>query len=95
MKKTVELDEVFKALDPVTRKAFQNWQQSLAKSVGSNANQRGQDINDALGNLPGFAQDADGVLSVLDEQSAEVRAWSRTPVSCSARSTRTRRSCTT
>jgi phospholipid/cholesterol/gamma-HCH transport system substrate-binding protein len=73
VKKTVELDEVFKALDPVTRKAFQNWQQSLAKSVGSNANQRGQDINDAFGNLPGFAQDADGVLNVLDEQSAEVR----------------------
>jgi virulence factor Mce-like protein len=73
VKKTVELDEVFKALDPVTRKAFQNWQQSLAKSVGTNATQRGQDINDAFGNLPGFASDATDVLTVLDEQSAEVR----------------------
>jgi phospholipid/cholesterol/gamma-HCH transport system substrate-binding protein len=71
--KTVELDEIFQALDPVTRRAFQNWQQSLAKSVGTGAQSRGRDINDAFGNLPGFAQDATDVLNVLDEQSAEVR----------------------
>jgi phospholipid/cholesterol/gamma-HCH transport system substrate-binding protein len=71
--KTVELDEVLKALDPVTRKAFQNWQQSLAQSIGSGAAERGRDLNDAFGNLPGFAQDANDVLTVLDEQSAEVR----------------------
>ena len=29
--KTVELDEIFQALDPVTRSAFQNWQQDLAQ----------------------------------------------------------------
>src|SRR4051794_11475861 len=75
--KTVELDEIFKALDPVTRKAFQNWQQSLAKSIGKGNNQRGQDLNDAFGNLPGFSQDADSVLNVLDEQSAEVRSLVR------------------
>jgi phospholipid/cholesterol/gamma-HCH transport system substrate-binding protein len=73
VKKTVELDEVLKALDPVTRKSFQNWQQSLAKGVGTGATERGRDINDAFGNLPGFAQDATDVLTVLDEQSAEVR----------------------
>jgi phospholipid/cholesterol/gamma-HCH transport system substrate-binding protein len=71
--KTVELDEIFQALDPVTRRAFQNWQQSLAKSVGTGTQSRGRDINDAFGNLPGFAQDATDVLDVLDEQSAEVR----------------------
>jgi len=70
--KTVELDEIFQALDPVTRRAFQNWQQSLAKSVGTGARSRGRDINDAFGNLPGFAEDATDVLQVLDEQSAEV-----------------------
>jgi phospholipid/cholesterol/gamma-HCH transport system substrate-binding protein len=70
--KTVELDEVFQALDPVTRRAFQGWQQSLAKSVGTGTRSRGRDINDAFGNLPGFAQDATDVLNVLDEQSAEV-----------------------
>jgi phospholipid/cholesterol/gamma-HCH transport system substrate-binding protein len=71
--KTVELDEIFQALDPVTRKAFQNWQQSLAKGVGTGAQSRGRDINDAFGNLPGFAEDANDVLTVLDEQSAEVQ----------------------
>jgi phospholipid/cholesterol/gamma-HCH transport system substrate-binding protein len=71
--KTVELDEIFQALDPVTRRAFQNWQQSLAKGIGTGANSRGRDLNDSFGNLPGFAQDATDVLQVLDEQSAEVQ----------------------
>ena len=71
--KTVELDEVFQALDPVTRKAFQNWQQSMAKGIGTGANSRGRDLNDAFGNLPGFSEDATDVLQVLDEQSAEVQ----------------------
>jgi phospholipid/cholesterol/gamma-HCH transport system substrate-binding protein len=70
--KTVELDEIFQALDPVTRRAFQNWQQSLAKSIGTGAKSRGRDLNDTFGNLPGFSQDATDVLNVLDEQSAEV-----------------------
>jgi phospholipid/cholesterol/gamma-HCH transport system substrate-binding protein len=73
VKKTVELDEVFQALDPVTRRAFQNWQQSLAKGIGSGAASRGRDLNDAFGNLPGFAADATDVLNVLDEQGAEVQ----------------------
>src|SRR3954452_19993437 len=71
--KTVELDEIFQALDPVTRRAFQNWQQSLAMGLGPGATSRGRDLNDSFGNLPGFAQDATDVLQVLDEQSAEVQ----------------------
>ena len=71
--KTVELDEVFQALDPVTRKAFQNWQQSMAKAIGTGANSRGRDLNDAFGNLPGFSEDATDVLQVLDEQSGAVQ----------------------
>jgi virulence factor Mce-like protein len=70
---TVELDEVFQALDPVTRKAFQNWQQSMAKGIGSGATARGRDLNDAFGNLPGFSADATDVLQVLDEQSGAVQ----------------------
>src|SRR6478672_3358448 len=71
--KTVELDEVFQALDPVTRRAFQNWQQSMAKGIGTGANSRGRDLNDAFGNLPGFSEDATDVLQVLDEQSGDVQ----------------------
>src|SRR5438445_7768699 len=44
--KTVELDEVLAALDPVTRRSFQVWQQDLATAI----NHRGRDVNDALGN---------------------------------------------
>jgi len=67
--KTVELDEIFQALDPVTRRAFQNWQQDLAKGISG----RGLALNDAIGNLPRFVASGDDVLSVLDAQSAAVR----------------------
>ena len=69
MQRTVELDEVIRALDPATRRAFQTWQQSLASAV----NGRGRDLNDALGNLPAFADDGTALLRVLDVQHAAVR----------------------
>jgi phospholipid/cholesterol/gamma-HCH transport system substrate-binding protein len=66
--KTVELDEIFQALDPKTRKAFQGWQQDLSKAVAG----RGRDLNDALGNLPAFADDGNDLLTVLDGQAEQV-----------------------
>lgn len=69
VKDTVELDEVFQALDPTTRKAFRTWQQDLAGA----AKGRGRDLSDALGNLPQFAADADDVLTVLDLHQAAVQ----------------------
>ena len=66
---TVELDEIFRALDKPTRNAFQTWMQTTATSL----NGRGQDINDALGNLAPFAQDATALLKVLNSQAAGVR----------------------
>ncbi len=65
----VQLDEIFQALDPVTRKAFQTWQQDLAEGIDG----RGTDVNDALGNLPQFVADGGDLLEVLDAQSAGVR----------------------
>src|SRR5215210_148688 len=65
---TVELDEIFQALDPSTRAAFRNWQQDLAEGIKG----RGQDFNDALGTLPGFAKDGADVLAVLDAQEGAV-----------------------
>jgi phospholipid/cholesterol/gamma-HCH transport system substrate-binding protein len=61
---TVQLDEIFDSLDPQTRAAFQGWQRELAKGIKGH----GQDFNDALGTLPGFASDASDVLAVLDSQ---------------------------
>jgi phospholipid/cholesterol/gamma-HCH transport system substrate-binding protein len=66
---TVQLDEIFDALDPDTRAAFRTWQQQLAKGVAG----RGRDFNDALATLPGFAADGSDVLHVLDSQNAALK----------------------
>ena len=60
----VQLDEIFEAFDPATRKSFQRWQQDLAEGVRG----RGGDVNDALATLPGFARDGTDLLQVLDSQ---------------------------
>src|SRR4051794_30893099 len=66
---TVQLDEIFDALDPATRASFRTWQQELAKGVTG----RGRDFNDALGTLPGFAADGSDVLQVLASQDAALK----------------------
>ncbi len=60
----VQLDEIFEAFDPETRRAYRTWQQDLAKGVDG----RGRDFNDALATLPGFARDGEDLLSVLGSQ---------------------------
>ena len=67
---TVELDEILRIFDPATKKAFQDW---VAESAAQTSGSGGQDLNDALGNLAGFAQDGAGVFSVLNQQSTAVR----------------------
>lgn len=61
---TVQLSDIFNALDPTTRHAFTVWQQQLAQAVGGND----QNLNDVLGNLPTFTADATSILQVLDVQ---------------------------
>jgi virulence factor Mce-like protein len=70
VEKTVELDEILRIFDPSTKKAFQSWVQESAKTISGTAP---QDLNNALGNLAGFAQDGASVLQVLDTQSTAVR----------------------
>jgi virulence factor Mce-like protein len=65
---TVQLSDIFNALDPTTRHAFQVWQQELARAIGGND----QNLNDVLGNLPTFAADASDILQVLDVQHVSV-----------------------
>ena len=77
----VQLDQIFNALDPVTRRAFQVWQQQLAIAVRGN----GQNLNSAIGNLPQFAADATDVLHVLDIEHMPRFGWSRTAARCSRR----------
>jgi phospholipid/cholesterol/gamma-HCH transport system substrate-binding protein len=67
---TVELDEILRIFDPATKKAFRSWVAESAKTISGTAP---EDLNSALGNLAGFAQDGAGVLQVLDTQSTAVR----------------------
>jgi phospholipid/cholesterol/gamma-HCH transport system substrate-binding protein len=64
----VQLDEIFNAFDPTTRRAFQVWQQELATGVRGND----QTLNNVLGNLPTFAADATDILQVLDVEHGSV-----------------------
>ncbi len=65
---TVQLSDIFNALDPTTRHAFTVWQQQLSKAITGND----QNLNDVLGNLPSFAADATDILQVLDVQHLSV-----------------------
>jgi len=64
----VQLNQIFDALDPTTRHAFQVWQQQLAIAVKGND----QNLSNVLGNLPAFAADATDLLQVLDIQHTAV-----------------------
>jgi virulence factor Mce-like protein len=66
---SVQLDEIFDALDPRTRRAFSAWQEDMATAVRG----RSQDLNDALGTLPAFADDGTDLLRVLDGQQDAVQ----------------------
>src|SRR4051794_19385122 len=70
---TVQLDEIFRSFDAPTRHAFQTWFDQQGKAVGA----RGADINAALGNLAPFAEDANTLLEILNEQSRDTRTLVR------------------
>ena len=67
---TVEIDEIFSSFDESTRKAFREWMTELAKAIRGG---RGRDLNDAFGNLEGFAVDGAELMRVLDQQGIAVR----------------------
>ena len=59
---TVELDEIFRAFDAKTREADRVWLDQQGRAFEG----RGEDINDALGNLAPFAEDTSDILEILD-----------------------------
>jgi phospholipid/cholesterol/gamma-HCH transport system substrate-binding protein len=71
---TVELDEIFGAFDEPTRQAFRDWVAELSKAADGRAP---EDLNDAFGNLHGFAADGAELLGLLDEQELAVRRFIR------------------
>jgi phospholipid/cholesterol/gamma-HCH transport system substrate-binding protein len=66
---TVELDEILRTLDPVTRQRFEQWMEQQGEAVRGNAEQ----INVALANLTPWAESTDDVLRVLRTQSTATR----------------------
>jgi virulence factor Mce-like protein len=65
---TVQLDEIYRTFDPETRAAFQTWMQEQARGIGG----YGRDLNDALGNLGPFAEDAAELVDILNRQEGAV-----------------------
>jgi len=59
----VDLDEILNTLDPYTRKAYRTWQQGVSKAVRD----RGDELNDTIGNLPEFVESGGDLFEVLDE----------------------------
>src|SRR3954469_11486150 len=64
---TVQLDEIFRSFDPKTRAAFRTWFEAQGRAL----NNSGKALNDALGNLVPFEQDAGTVLQILNEQKVD------------------------
>jgi len=67
---TVELDEIFTAFDPDTRRAFKDWVTELDGAITEG--HRSEDLSDAFGNFEGFAVDGAKLMQVLDEQDVAV-----------------------
>jgi virulence factor Mce-like protein len=69
VKQAVEFDEFLRVFDKPTRRAFQQWQASIARAGAG----RGRDLSDALGNLPVFTENAQSVVNVLDDRRTALR----------------------
>jgi ABC-type transporter Mla subunit MlaD len=61
---SVQLDEIFRAFDPQTRAAFQEWMQEAAVAI----NGQGQNLSYALGSLEPTFTEFDKLFRVLDSQ---------------------------
>jgi phospholipid/cholesterol/gamma-HCH transport system substrate-binding protein len=70
VQETTELDEVFEAFDPETRKHFQEW---MHESGIVSSDEYSQDLSDSLGNAAPFFEDGVDLLRPLDEQEVALR----------------------
>jgi phospholipid/cholesterol/gamma-HCH transport system substrate-binding protein len=66
---TVELDEILRTFDPVTRRKFSIWFDQQGQAV----RRHGESISDTLGNLTPFAEETGDVLDILRRQSGATR----------------------
>ena len=69
----VELDEIIQTYDPETRAAFRVWMQQLGRAI----EERGEPLNDALGQLPAFTHSAGDLLDVLNDHERALKGLVR------------------
>ena len=74
VEESVELDEIVRTFDRPTRRNFQSWVEELSTAISRG---RGQQLNDAIGNLPKFVANGSDLLRILDEQEPAVRGLVR------------------
>ena len=70
---TVQLDQILNTFDPKTRAAFETWMQQ----DGTALTNRGENLNQALGELYPFAFNVDAVLAVLHRQAGATSQFIR------------------
>ena len=73
VEETVELDEVLEIFPKETRAAFRRWQANSAEVIEGHD----RDLNDALGNLSGFANDGADLMEVLNRRRDSLQALVR------------------
>jgi ABC-type transporter Mla subunit MlaD len=61
---SVQLDEIFQAFDPKTRRAFQSWMQEAAVAIEG----QGQNLSYAIGSLEPTFKELEGLFRVLNSQ---------------------------
>jgi phospholipid/cholesterol/gamma-HCH transport system substrate-binding protein len=70
---STQIDEIFRAFGPNTRRAFRTWMQNSAIAVKG----RGLDLNDAFGNLGPFTSDGTDILTILHHQQRSLKGLVR------------------
>jgi phospholipid/cholesterol/gamma-HCH transport system substrate-binding protein len=70
IQESVEIDELLTLFDEDTRENLRGWMRELATAIDKG---RGQDFNQALGNLPQFVASGSDVLRVLDDEEPSLR----------------------
>jgi phospholipid/cholesterol/gamma-HCH transport system substrate-binding protein len=65
---SVQLDEIFQAFDPQTRRAFQTWMQEAAVAIEG----QGQNLSYAIGNFEPTFREFESLFRVLNSQEAAV-----------------------
>lgn len=65
---SVQLDEIFQAFDPKTRRAFQSWMQEAAVAIEG----QGQNLSYAIGNLEPTFEEFENLFRVLNSQKVAV-----------------------